>query len=115
MQRIIFVILVALATVSLAGAGNEHDHATPAVDDARFDFLQRLAGDWVVDAGQGETSGALFECRVTAGGTAIQEREFIGTPMEMMPVYHMEGRDLVATHYCMLGNQPHVTSTSTAG
>ena len=32
----------------------------------------------------------------------------IGTPMEMLTVYHMQGKDLVATHYCVLGNQPRL-------
>ena len=30
----------------------------------------------------------------------------VGTPMEMVTLYHMRGKELMATHYCMLGNQP---------
>jgi hypothetical protein len=26
----------------------------------------------------------------------------------MLTIYHMEGKDLVATHYCVLGNRPRV-------
>jgi hypothetical protein len=106
MRRILFAMLLAALTISPAAAGDEGHPAPPAVDDARFDFLKRLEGDWVVDAGQGEMSGNRFDFRLTSGGTAIHEREFIGTPMEMMTMYHMQGSDLVATHYCMLGNQP---------
>jgi hypothetical protein len=29
-----------------------------------------------------------------------------GTDHEMLTVYHMDGADLVATHYCAAGNQP---------
>lgn len=36
----------------------------------------------------------------------------VGTPMEMVTVYHMDGHKLVATHYCMLGNQPYLTAAS---
>ena len=35
----------------------------------------------------------------------------IGTPMEMLTVYNMDGDDLVATHYCVLGNQPRLTAS----
>ena len=38
----------------------------------------------------------------------MQETLFPGTPMEMMSVYHMDKSDLMMTHYCMLGNQPHM-------
>ena len=32
----------------------------------------------------------------------------IGTPMEMVTLYHMDGAELVATHYCAMGNQPRM-------
>ena len=44
----------------------------------------------------------------TAGGSAVQETQFPGTPMEMVSVYHLDGADLVMTHYCVLGNQPRM-------
>ena len=89
----------------------EHDHPQPpAIDDARFEFLKQLEGIWVGESDSDELPDNVVEFRVTAGGTAIEEREFAGTPMEMLTVYHMDGDDLVATHYCMLGNQPRVTA-----
>lgn len=73
--------------------------------DARLDFVKSLAGRWVAE---GEELNGAFEFSVTAGGHAVQEREMIGTPMEMLTVYHMQGDQLIATHYCMLGNQPRL-------
>jgi len=29
-----------------------------------------------------------------------------GSPFEMVSVYHMDGKDLIMTHYCGAGNQP---------
>ena len=55
--------------------------------------------------------GGTIQFRVTAGGHAVEEREFAGTPMEMLTIYHMNGKDLVATHYCITGNQPTATAT----
>jgi hypothetical protein len=46
--------------------------------------------------------------RVTAGGSAVVEELFPGTPHEMSTVYHRDGPDLVLTHYCMSGNQPRM-------
>jgi hypothetical protein len=74
--------------------------------DARMEFLKSLAGSWSAPAHEGSEGESLFEFRVTAGGTAVEEREFAGSPHEMTTMYYMDGDDLVATHYCMLGNQP---------
>lgn len=102
-MRQIFILLGAVLAL-LAGPGWAGE-ADP--EDARFEFLKGLAGTWVGTTPEGEQ---LFEFRLTAGGHAVEEREMIGTPMEMLTVYHMDGTDLVATHYCVLGNQPRATA-----
>lgn len=57
----------------------------------------------------GELTPVTVEYEVTAGGSAVIERDFPGTPMEMMTVYHDDdGGALTLTHYCMLGNQPQL-------
>lgn len=114
-MRTIFVALLALLVgAAVVVADDSHEHApAAAVDDARFEFMKQLEGRWVGDGlSEGMPEGA-FEFRLTAGGTAIEEREMIGTPMEMLTVYHMEGKDLVGNHYCMLGNQPRVVAAKT--
>ena len=80
----------------------------PAAD-PRLDFLKQLDGRWLGTVEQ-QGMGEQFEFRVTAGGHAVEEREMIGTPMEMLTVYHMEGTDLVGIHFCVLGNQPRVVA-----
>jgi len=85
--------------------------ATPAAaePDARLEFLKGLQGSWV---GQFDEMGEqAFEFRVTAGGHAVEEREMLGTPMEMLTVYYLEGDNLIGTHFCMLGNRPRVKAT----
>jgi hypothetical protein len=52
------------------------------------------------------TDQVVSVVKLTAGGSAVAETLFPGQQMEMMSVYHMDGPDLVMTHYCMLGNQP---------
>ncbi|MCP3994627.1 MAG: hypothetical protein GY722_06110 [bacterium] len=85
--------------------------AEPAPD-PRFEFLKGLAGTWE-GTGLGDEEQGFYEFRVTAGGHAVEEREMVGSPHEMLTVYHMEGSDLVATHYCMLGNRPRMTAQLT--
>jgi len=106
MMKPLFGLMMAAMLGVVALAGEEDAHGVPPVEDARFEFLKRLEGTWIAAGGSDEHGGTLFEFRVTAGGHAIEEREMIGTPMEMLTVYHMDGDDLMATHYCMLGNQP---------
>jgi len=103
-----FLVVVALF---LAGGAIS---AAPT-DDARFTFLKGLAGTWVGESDMPEHPGEMtIEFRLTAGGTAVEEREMAGTPMEMVTLYYMEGPDLMATHYCMLGNQPHFKAAKIA-
>lgn len=107
MRNVLVPALIVLLGAVGAGAGEERDHAAAKVDDSRFEFLRSLEGSWVAKSDT-EMDGGRFEFRVTAGGTAIEEREMIDTPMEMLTVYHMDGKELVGTHYCAMGNQPRV-------
>ncbi|MCZ6835024.1 MAG: hypothetical protein O7G85_04550 [Planctomycetota bacterium] len=75
--------------------------------------LKALSGSWVqVDDDGNATDQVVLTYRVTAGGSAVLETVFPGAEMEMVTLYHLDGDDLVLTHYCMLGNQPHMKSES---
>jgi len=112
MRRILIIATVLLLGAGWLGAGDHDEHHPTVVDDPRFEFLERLEGRWTSPA-EGEMPAGVFEFRVTAGGTAIEEREMIGTPMEMLTVYSMDGANLVGTHFCVLGNQPRVVAAET--
>ncbi len=43
---------------------------------------------------------------MTAAGGAIQETQFPGGGHEMITMYHLDGDEPRATHYCAAGNQP---------
>ncbi|MDZ4806490.1 MAG: hypothetical protein SGI90_16680 [Candidatus Eisenbacteria bacterium] len=74
-----------------------------------FERLKLLEGTWEGTAGSGaEVNPALVVWEVTAGGTALIERQFAGTGDEMMSIYHRDGDDLALTHYCAMGNQPRM-------
>jgi hypothetical protein len=75
-----------------------------------FERLKALNGEWQ-DASptpKGPKGEVMVRYRPTAGGTALSETLFPGTDLEMLSVYHREGEQLVMTHYCCMGNQPHM-------
>jgi hypothetical protein len=94
-----------LAVVNWSVAGEK---AKP-VNVQRFEALKKLAGDWVAVGKDGKpTTTVISSIRVTSAGTAVQETLFPGSDHEMVTMYHLDGADLILTHYCMLGNQPRM-------
>jgi hypothetical protein len=73
-----------------------------------FGRLKALAGDWqgTILATNGPATAVNY--RLTAGGRTVMETLFGGTGHEMVSMYHLDGADLVLTHYCAMGNQPRM-------
>jgi len=78
---------------------------------AEFVQLKSLAGTWTgkskMHGDKGQNIKVVYS--LTAGGSAILERLFPGTPGEMVSVYHVEDGKVCMTHYCALGNAPKMT------
>lgn len=111
-RRIAFLALVAgLAGPSLAAA------APTSAAAASLERLKALAGEWVAaeDNEMAKKGDLVSRYVVSAGGTAVVETVFPGSPHEMVTVYHLDGSDLVLTHYCMEGNQPRLRAKKTGG
>ncbi len=82
-----------------------------------FERLKALAGTWEGSAsGEGEEAEAeadaavlvVHKFEVTANGHVLMERMGPDTDYEMVNMYHLDGSDLVLTHYCSGGNQPRM-------
>jgi hypothetical protein len=100
--------LLALALVAGVNTSSADEKATP-VNAKRFEALKKLAGDWVEVGKDGKaTDKVISSIRVTSAGSAVQETLFPGSDHEMVTMYHLDGVDLVLTHYCALGNQPRL-------
>ena len=98
-----------LMVLALAVNGRGDEPAKPAPTHLGLEKLKKLAGTWVeADKNGKPTDKVVSVIKLTAGGSAVQETTFPGQPMEMMSVYHLDGADLVMTHYCVLGNQPRM-------
>lgn len=104
-RRIACLALAAgLAAASVASA------ASASAGSTSLDRLKALAGEWVAaeDNEMVKKGDLVSRYAVSAGGSAVVETVFPGSPHEMVTVYHLDGSDLVLTHYCMEGNQPRM-------
>lgn len=74
-----------------------------------FELLKGLAGRWTDPQAKAE-AGLVpsIQFAVASGGSIVEEVQFPGSAHEMRSIYHMDGGDLVMTHYCAMGNQPHM-------
>ena len=110
MLRRFLVCGLLLAGLSFVAAGEDkHDHDTKMPTNPGLEKMKKLAGTWVMADKDGKpTDKVVSVIKVTAGGSAVHETIFPGQPMEMVSLYHLDGNDLIMTHYCMLGNQPRM-------
>jgi len=118
MRRLIVIVcLLGIAVCGLALAGPASKGQSPeeaakakaaanAGAPSKLDIIKKLAGDWVEIKDGKPTDQVISTYHVTAGGSAVEEVLFRGTPHEMITLYHLDGDDLVLTHYCVTGNQP---------
>ena len=101
-----FLSATLLLTSSLASFADEPKEKRPASPE--FERLKSLVGTWQgkADFGQGPVD-FVKEVRLIAAGTVIEERDFPGTPNEMVTMFY-DNKDgkLALTHYCVLGNRP---------
>jgi hypothetical protein len=78
-------------------------------------FLTTLNGEW--QAGTGAThehggspaarpSGSSLSFKTKAAGSAVVQTTRAGQPGEMETIFHMDGDQLLLTHYCALQNAP---------
>jgi hypothetical protein len=98
-----------------AGATGQSPTTKTAPTNPTFEKLKGMVGTWVEADKDGKpTDKVVSVARLTAGGSTVTETLFPGTPMEMMSVYHLDGADVVMTHYCVLGNQPRMKADQKA-
>ena len=105
-SRILKATLLISMVLPVGIATAEDDPGTAA---AALDRIKALEGTWLGRAsGGGEAEVVVNHTfRVSAGGTVVMETMGSGDPdQEMINMYHLDGDDLVLTHYCSGGNQP---------
>lgn len=105
--------LAAMVSAQDAGKG---DAKPTTIKETPFDHFKALAGEWngkgIFD---GQAIDATVTYKLTSGGSAVVETIGPGTHHEMVTVIHPDGDKLALTHYCHIGNQPHMQATPKAG
>jgi hypothetical protein len=113
-KRIAVALVLALSACALI-AQAQHEPKGQARNTA-LDRFKQLAGEWVATGKVADIEKDMHVIyKVTAGGSAVVETIAPGTAHEMVTVIHPDGDALLLTHYCMLGNQPHMKATPKAG
>jgi hypothetical protein len=99
--------LIALVLLAVTAVAPAADVASKDSIDATaaFSRLKSLAGEWEADSPMGKIHTS-FE--LISGGTAVVEHDRHDKMADMLTVYHMDGKRLMLTHYCMAGNQPRM-------
>ena len=101
-------ICLSLLLILTAGTAAAEDTPTARAGTAQaaFDRLKTLEGTWHGTAsggGEGEGQGEATVTHVfrnSAAGTVVMETMNPGSDHEMINMYHLDGDDLVLTHYC---------------
>lgn len=105
----ISVNYIAAAAIVLSIPQLSSQAQTVTKSDAALKQLASLIGNW-----EGVKDGVPIELTytVTADGSAVMERSKPGDGDAMITMFTVDGENLVATHYCVVGNQPQMVSTS---
>jgi hypothetical protein len=112
MNRRHATLLFTLLPLALAAGRSGYSGPAPAATTpdhkAAFERLKGLAGTWSGHHTNPDGPELTVEYRLTAGGSALMERLFAGSPHEMLSVYYLDAGELVLTHYCAMANQPRM-------
>src|SRR5215469_17013060 len=104
-MKIAQTLVMLLALASIAGAQQPPRNSAAAA----FDQLKTLAGEWEATTTEnGQTMSAPVAFRLASGGSALMSDLAPGTSHEMITMIHRDGDELLATHYCLTGNQPRL-------
>jgi len=110
------IAVVFMASVGLSGIVGAHEAPTMKPGSPELQQIKQLVGKWQgmsTPMGTNEKPGPVStEFRLTAMGSAIEENLMKGSPEEMVDMYTDEGGKLAMTHYCAMGNQPHMVLKS---
>ena len=112
LPAVLSLAILSFGAVALADnqEGHPAPHPPPNVSSPELNRIKALQGKWKSTTSMfGKKNEVVFtEYAVTAGGSAVIETIFPGTPNEMISMYYDDDNGKLAmTHYCMMRNRPH--------
>ena len=101
------LLLASILLTASVFAADAKGPPPPIKGSPELERIKALAGTWKGQADMGHGPAEITaEYRVVGNGSAVEERLFPNTPMEMVTIYHDRNGKLSLTHYCSVGNQP---------
>lgn len=111
-----FCLLLSVLTLAVVSCQSTCDVVQSEIKldtQLRADLLAQMTsmnGRWQGEASEGPKQFTEFS--VSSGGSVVREIMMPGEPYEMTNMYSLDGNSLVMTHYCAIGNQPHMRAIS---
>jgi hypothetical protein len=118
MRNYLAAILVSCVFVSAQAQHDEGGSPPASKTNDSFNLIKALVGDWQGSyewIGKNRKGPMNAKYYLTGNGTAVVEDLIVDGNANMTTVYHLDGADLRATHYCAAGNQPRLKATSMEG
>lgn len=114
MRRLRVIVAVAVfAGLGLTQTTIPAGQSTPA--GTGFSKLKVLGGEWEGKTSEGgKEIPATSSFRLVSDGSVLMNVLAARTPHEMVTMIHMDGADLLATHYCAAHNQPRFRMVSSS-
>lgn len=79
-----------------------------------FNKLKSLAGTW--NGKDNDGNPVTLSYTIVSDGTSLMESLDMGESKgAMITMYHLDGKKLMMTHYCSMGNQPRMTADGLSG
>jgi len=102
--------LVLMGAMLLAQEKPKAPKSSPA-----FEKLKTLTGEWEAKTEDGQTVKTSY--KLVSNGSAVMETLDMGKKGEgtMVTVYHLDGDQLMMTHYCSANNQPRMKAQPASG
>jgi len=107
-MKIRLALLTLVVFALPAFAADVRTSAPPSNASAAFERMKSLVGQWDADTAMGKFH---LTYELVSGGHVLLEH-FNGESMHenMVTTYYLEGDKLALTHYCHLGNAPHMVA-----
>jgi hypothetical protein len=94
---------------------DEH-HMSPITGSKELEKLKTLTGTWQgTTVMEGKEMPLTVIYKTSSNGSVVVETLSPGTPHEMVSVYYDDNGKLGMTHYCAVGNQPHLALEDSTG
>ena len=109
MKFLLALSLLSMTSLSVFAGEPKEMEIPPYEGSPALKAMKTLAGSWEgTHVMHGKEIPAKIEYKVSSNGSTVVETMFPGSQHEMVNVYHDKSGKLAMTHYCSVGNQPHL-------